>query len=78
MAEYLAAEVVEEHSLPTPIVWVEYYPDYEEETGRWSLVEFSSWEDEEVCLGGVWRRRIGSPSWSRLSLEEARALLKEG
>jgi hypothetical protein len=27
MAEYLAAEVVEEHSLPRPLTWVEHYPE---------------------------------------------------
>jgi hypothetical protein len=27
MAEYLAAEVVEEHSLSTPLTWVKHYPE---------------------------------------------------
>jgi hypothetical protein len=25
MAEYLAAEVIEEHGLPTPLIWIEQY-----------------------------------------------------
>ena len=64
MAEYLAAEVIEEHSLTTPLTWIEHYPEHEGEIGEYSLVRFSSWERTEVCLGGVWRCRLGSPRWS--------------
>ena len=70
MAEYLAAEVIEEHSLPTPLTWIEHYPEHEGEIGEYSLVRFSSWERTEVCLGGVWRCRLGSPRWSPLRPEE--------
>jgi len=66
MAEYLAAEVMEEHKLPTPLVWVEHYPEHEGEIGEFSLVTFSSWELEEVHLGGVRRCRVGRPQWSPL------------
>jgi hypothetical protein len=31
MAECLAAEVVEEHSVPTPLVWIEHYAEHEGE-----------------------------------------------
>ena len=78
MAEYLAAEVVEGHSLPTPLVWVEHYPEHEGKIGEFSLVRFSSWEAEEVCLGGVRRRRVGSPRWSHLAPEEAEGLMGAG
>ena len=64
MAEYLAAEVIEAHSLPTPLVWIEHYPEHEGKPGEWSLVRFSSWQAEEVRLGGAWRRRVGSLGWS--------------
>jgi hypothetical protein len=67
MAEYLAAEVAEQHSLPTPLTWVEHYPEHEGEIGEWSLVSFSSWEARYVRLGGVARRRVGSPCWSPLT-----------
>ena len=53
MAEYLAVEVIEGYRLPTPLVWVEYYPDHEGEIGEYSLVMFANWERVEVCLGGV-------------------------
>jgi len=75
MAEYLAAEVIEEHSLPTPPVWIEHYPEHGGRIGEWSLVRFSSWEAEEVLLGGMWRRRVvGSPRWSHLAPGEVERL----
>jgi hypothetical protein len=67
MVEYLVAEVIREHGLPTPLEWIEHYPEHEGEIGEYSLVRFSSWELKEVCLGGVWRCRMGSPCWSPLS-----------
>jgi hypothetical protein len=76
MVEYLAAEVIKEHNLPTPLVWIEHYPEHEGEIGEYSLVIFSSWEPQEVCLGGVWRYRVGTPSWSHLAsatVENARS-----
>ena len=77
MAEYLAAEVIEEHSLPTPLVWVEHYPEHGGRLGEYSLVRFSSWKIEEVCLGGTWRYRLGSPEWSHLSPEEVGKLVDD-
>jgi hypothetical protein len=75
MAEYPAAEIIEERSLPTPLTWIEHYPEHEGEIGEYSLVRFSAWEFEESCLGGVWRWRLGSPGWSPLSAEEMKAVL---
>jgi hypothetical protein len=76
MAEYLAAEVKEEHDLPTPLTWIEHYPEHEGEIGEYSLVKFSDWKQAEVCLGGVWRYRIGSPMWAALSTDEVEKGLK--
>src|ERR671912_30414 len=53
MAEYLAAEVVEEHGLNKPLIWIEHYPEHEGEIGEYSLVRFSSWNPQEVCIRGV-------------------------
>ncbi len=78
MAEYLAAEVVEACSLPASLVWLEHYPEHEGRIGEWSRVRFSSWEVEEVLLGGVRRRRVGSPRWSHLAPEEAEGLTGAG
>jgi hypothetical protein len=74
MAEYLAAEVIREHELPTPLTWIEHYPEHEGEIGEYSLVRFSSWDLEEVRLGGVWRQRVGTPGWAPLRREGAEAL----
>jgi hypothetical protein len=76
MAEYLAAEVIQEQSLPTPLTWVEHYPEHEEEIGEYSLVRFSSWELKEVCLGSVWRQGLGAPQWSHLRPEDVVAILE--
>jgi hypothetical protein len=70
MVEYLAAEVIKEHKLPTPLTWVEHYPEHEGDIAEYSLVRFSGWEPVEACLGGVGRYRVGSPRWSPLNPEE--------
>ena len=77
MAEYLAAEVIQEHGLPAPLIWIEHYPEHEGEIGGYSLTTFSDWELEEVCLGCIRRLRIGAPSWSHLSPEEVEFLLRD-
>jgi hypothetical protein len=77
MAEYLAAEAIEQHSLHRPLTWIEHYPEHEGEIGEYSLVRFSSWALEKVCLGGIWRLRIGVPSWSHLRHEEVEFLLRD-
>jgi hypothetical protein len=77
MAEYLAAEVVEEYSLPTPLTWIEHYPEDKGEIGEYSLVNYSDWDSQVACLGGVWRCRVGSPRWSHLRPEEVEFLLRD-
>jgi hypothetical protein len=77
MAEYLATEVIKELKLPTPLTWIEHYPEHEGAIGEYSLVRFSGWELEEVCLGGIWRFRIGVPSWSHLRPEEVEFLVRD-
>jgi hypothetical protein len=76
MAEHLAAEVIEEHSLPTPLVGVDHYPEHRGKPCEYSLVRFSCWERREVRLGGVWRYRMGSPNWSPSWSEEVEQLTK--
>ena len=75
MAEYLAAEVIEEHGLATPLTWIEHYPALREKPCEYCLVRFSSWERREVCLGGVCRCRVGSPRWSPLRPKEVSTLI---
>jgi hypothetical protein len=70
MAEYIAAEVIEHHELSTLLTWIEHYPEHSGAIGEWSLVTFSSREVTEKSLGGVRRRRVGTPSWSYLAPDE--------
>lgn len=76
MAEYLVVEIIEEHRLPTPLLWIEHYPEHEGRIGEYSVVSFSSWEPQEVCLAGVCRIKAGIPCWFHLSPEEVENLLK--
>lgn len=78
MAEYLAAEVIEEHGLSTPLIWIQHYPEHEGEIGEYSSVVFSSWEIEETLLGGVWRLRVGRPRWSHLDSKEVENMIGVG
>jgi hypothetical protein len=77
MAEYLGAEVIVEHGLATPLTWIEHYTAHRGKPGEYSRVRFTSWERREVCLGGVWRYRVGSPHWSSVRPQEVGALLVE-
>jgi hypothetical protein len=61
MAEYLAAEVMEEHALPTPLSWVEHYPEHRGEPGEWSVISFSSWGVRGNCLGASCAAGWGAP-----------------
>jgi hypothetical protein len=76
MAEYLAAEVIEQHGLPTPLVWVEHYPEHIGEIGEYSLVKFSRWEVREVISGETPRIRVGTPCWSHMTPKEVDRMLE--
>ena len=76
MAEYLAAEIIEEHCLPTPLTWIEHYPEHEGEIGEYSLMKFSRWEVRKVILGGTRRIRVGTPSWFHMTPKEVDHMLE--
>ncbi len=78
MAEYIAAEVIVEHGLPTPLTWIEHYPrdESQQRAGlkeEWDLVAFSDYEVREAYGSSGSRVRIGTPEWKPLS----RALVEE-
>jgi hypothetical protein len=77
-AEVIAAEVIRSHELPTPLVWIEYWP--KESTGggaeTFELVVFSSYEVEErVPYLGETRARIGGAAWKRLDRDSVEVLV---
>jgi hypothetical protein len=77
-AEVIAEDVIRSHELPTPLVWIEHWP--EESTGggaeTFELVVFSSYEVEERApYLGETRARIGDATWKRLDRATVEALL---
>ncbi len=77
-AEVIAAEVIRSHELPTPLVWIEHWP--EESTGggeeMFELVVFSSYEVEERApYLGETRAKIGGATWKRLDRASVESLV---
>jgi hypothetical protein len=66
-AEQLAAVVIRSHREPTPLVWIEHWPEESTDGGveMFELVVFSSFRLEERApyLGRAW---IGNVTWKRL------------
>jgi hypothetical protein len=76
MAEFLAAEILRRHfperaGMPSPMVWVEHYP--ERRIGRelipeeYDLVSFATSIPTAVRAGNRWRWSLGEPAWTHLS-----------
>jgi hypothetical protein len=68
-AEQLAAEVIRSHKLPTPLVWVEHWPEESTDGGEetFELVPFSSYKVEERApYLGETRAWIGDATWKTL------------
>ena len=67
-AEAIAAEVVRANELPTPLVWIEHWPEESaDEQETFELVFFSSYEvAERAPYLGEARAWIGDATWKRL------------
>ena len=67
-ADMIAAGVIQAHELPTPLVWIEHWPEESaDEQETFELVVFSSYEVEERApYLGETRARIGDAAWKRL------------
>jgi hypothetical protein len=68
-AEQLAAEVIRSHRLPTPLVWIEHWPEESTNGGEetFELVVFSSYKVEERApYLGETRAWIGGATWRQL------------
>jgi hypothetical protein len=67
-AEVIAAEVIRANELPTPLVWIEHWPEesaYEQES--FELVVFTNYEvTERAPYLGEDRAWIGEPAWKSL------------
>jgi hypothetical protein len=67
-AEAIAAEVIRANELPTPLVWIEHWPEesaYEQES--FELVVFTNYEvTERAPYLGEDRAWIGEPAWKSL------------
>ena len=77
-AEVIAAGVIQDNELPTPLVWIEHWP--EESTGRgeetFELVVFSSYEvTERAPYLGETTAWIGEPAWKQLDRATVEALV---
>ena len=69
-ARRIAAEVIEAHRLPTPLVWIEHHPP-ETTGGRTEIFEMVLFDSYEVRLRrapylGDRAVEIGSPTWKPL------------
>lgn len=84
LAEYLAAEIVAKHfperfEEENPFGFIEHYPPTERADGdrgsRYRAVRFASYTPRPVVLGGVERRKLGTPAWTPMTVEAVRQLI---
>jgi hypothetical protein len=77
-AETIAAGVIRANELPTPLVWIEHWPEKATDGGEetFELVVFSSYKVEErVPYLGERRAWIGDATWKRLDRVTVEALV---
>jgi hypothetical protein len=76
--EVIAVGVIESNKLPTPLVWIEHWPEESIHGGEetFDLVVFSSYEVTEKALYlGKARTRIGDATWKPLDRATVEALV---
>ena len=78
-AEQLAAEVIHSHRLPTPLVWIEHWPEESTEGQEtFELVVFSSYEvTERAPYLGETRAWIGDATWKTLDRTAVEVMVGE-
>jgi hypothetical protein len=77
-AEAIAAGVIRTNELPTPLVWVEHWPEESTDGGEetFELVVFSSYEvTERAPYLGETRAWIEEPTWKPLDRTSVEALV---
>ena len=77
----MAAEVIENNRLPTPLVWIEHHPPetIDGHTEVFELVLFDSYEVREARSSYLGDRavEIGSPTWKALDRPSVEMLVGE-
>ena len=79
-AEQLAAEVIRSHELPTPLVWVEHWPEESTDGGEetFELVVFSGYKVEERApYLRETRAWVGEATWKELDRATVEVLVGE-
>ena len=78
-AEVIAAGVIQANELPTPLVWIEHWPEETTEGQEtFELVVFSSFEVvERVPYLGETQACIGEPTWKPLDRATVEGLVGE-
>jgi hypothetical protein len=76
-AEVIAAGVIRANELPTPLVWIEHWPEASTEGQEsFELVVFSSYElTQRAPYLGETRAWIGEPTWKTLDRAAVEALV---
>jgi hypothetical protein len=77
-AEVIAAGVIQANELPTPLVWIEHWPEESTEGGEetFELVVFSSYEVvERAPYLGETRAWLGDATWKPLDRPTVEALV---
>jgi hypothetical protein len=77
-AEVIAAGVIRSHRLPTPLVWIEHWPEESTDEGKetFDLVLFSSYEvTERTPYLGETRAWIGGTTWKALDRASVEVLV---
>jgi hypothetical protein len=78
-AKQLAAEVIRSHKLPTPLVWIEHWPEETREGQEtFELIVFSNYQVvERAPYLGETRAWIGDATWKRLDRATVEALIRQ-
>jgi hypothetical protein len=79
-AEVIAAGVIRANELPTPMIWIEHWPEESTDGGEetFELVVVSSYEVEERApYLGETRARIGGATWKTLDRATVEALIRQ-
>jgi hypothetical protein len=76
-AEVIAAGVIRANELPTPLVWIEHWPEESaDEHETFELVVFTSYEvTERAPYLGETRAWIGEPAWKALDRASVEVLV---